>query len=289
VVSARSSPGATSTSATASTARSREEVLAAVSVDGSAAAADLERVRRDRVGAGSAGDSPELVVDASAEASTLAALGTSSACPGAPAVLDADRVRVRRVAVVGASDVAAGGATTGSGAWKSIAGAATRRAERDTRGAGSGDSVAAKGDSAGGAAFLVARRAGFFTGGAAVSDAAAAVAGASTGADPVLAGAASVFFAVLRRAVAFFVVAAAAGSVPADGVSLPVTFFVARFRAVFLAGAVPSVVVSVVFVVCSVSSMDGAPVVPRAPVSAPHGDCVKSGLDLLCRKACGWG
>jgi len=252
-------------------------------------------VRRDRVGAGSAGASPELVVDASAEASTLAALGTSSACPGAPAVLDADRVRVRRVAVVGASDVAAGGAAPGSGAWKSIAGAATRRAERDTR--GSGDSVAAKGDSAGGAAFLVARRAGFFTGGAAVSDAAAAVAGASTGADPVLstgadpvlAGAASVFFAVLRRAVAFFVVAAAAGSVPADGVSLPVTFFVARFRAVFLAGAVPSVVVSVVFVVCSVSSMDGAPVVPRAPVSAPHGDCVKSGLDLLCRKACGWG
>jgi hypothetical protein len=105
----------------------------------------------------------------------------------------------------------------------------------------------------------------------------------------VLAGAASVFFAVLRRAVAFFAVAAAAGSVPADGVSLPVTFFVARFRAVFLAGAVPSVVMSVVFVVCSVSSMDGAPVVPRAPVSAPHGDCVKSGLDLLCRKACGWG
>ncbi|MEJ7727256.1 MAG: hypothetical protein WKH47_09615 [Actinomycetes bacterium] len=149
--------------------------------------------------------------------------------------------------------------------------------------------MTAKGDSAGDAAFLVARRAGFFTGGAAVSDAAAAVAGASTGADPVLAGAASVFFAVLRRAVAFFVVAAAAGSVPADGVSLPVTFFVARFRAVFLAGAVPSVVVSVVFVVCSVSSMDGAPVVPRAPVSAPHGDCVKSGLDLLCRKACGWG
>jgi hypothetical protein len=173
-----------------------------------------------------------------------------------------------------------------------MGGAAGRRAERGARTAGSGASTAAaaNGELVGAATFLVEREVVFLAGAAlAVADSvgspgSAALAGSADFAERV------VFFAGLRLVVFLAAGASVVGALASGAgvvLSAAVVFFVVRLRVAFLAGAGASDVVSVVGVGCSLSSMDGAPVVPRAPGSAPHGTVSSPPEEVFRRKACG--
>ena len=262
---------------------------------GAPAGRDADRVRVRRLAGGAVAPSDaSRSADARPEPARVA-LG------GAPAGRDrrcgcAVRRRSRSPVGVVAGRVArrrgrstrARGAAVGSGAWNSIAGAAARwRAERAARRCVRGvTAAAANGESVTATAFLVDRRGGLL--GRRVGRRRAGRCSAGAG---LRRPAAAFFAAVLRRGGLLRRGLPRRGRSSADVLGWRLArrsvFFVARFRVVFLAGLRVRFgrCVSVVrwsWWICSSSSMDGAPVVPRAPGSAPHGDCV--GRRRMCRR-----